>query len=1007
MRRFLLCLFAGTILATLAVYAAVSSTPFAEGVLRPWAETKAAALLAGKVHLDHLEFGWGRLELHGLRIERPGELHLAIERVTVRYTPTGLWRRRLEAVALHQPDLEWRASGKDAKEPAPWPEQPPLQVGTWAVTAGRVLLDINQEQLLLRQIEATGSLGASYQVEVAAELGPEPGVAVAASGHGRWDGPPELTLTHLLWAEHSLLQTPVTIVPGAKTLEASISLARLDDTAVGQLLTALGRHSPWPPEISWEVTAPRLMVGIDGHRVALRLETGPGTLRRGEQRWPWEGLNLQLAKTPAGWAIDAQAALPARARLQWTGAWSEQAVHGHGQLVIPSPARLGHAFGLASPPAMDTLEEMTLSGELRAAAGGITATGLRLAARWHGRGELAGTFDGRWHEGSLAIETDNLTAAEAGIPLATAQLALSGRPAEQRWQGRWQTEIADVGRLAALLAALLAGPAPASLPTLRELTLQGEITSTGELLNIPLTIVDSHLEGTGLSGRLTGRLTIRRQPAGWRCNIEQLAATAIEYTSADGLSGLTAGTLRLGGELAWHDDLTFALAGEATAGEALAGRWYADLSGLPLRWAADGHWAPATGRTRLQTGQLDLAGVLAARLHGELSRQQLALNGELTIPRLDGAFEERLKQLAGGMLPALDRLTLTGGLTAALAGGWQPSGWSLQATVRPLELSATWGEQFRLGGLDGEVPLLLRRGPTPAPTGRQTTLAWTELRLGPLLSAGGRTRLTAGVNSLQLEDPLRLTAGGGQLLLGEITLQLPAEGVVASAGLKATDIELAQLSRAFGWPEMGGKLGAELPEIRITGETIGIGGEARLQVFDGELRLRNMQAEKPFSRHPIYHADLDFTGLDLQLLTQAFAFGEINGIADGSLHDLRLFGTVPTAFRATFETREQGPRNISVKALRNLNTLSQGGISAVLSQGVYRFIDYYRYRKIGIRCRLQNDLFYLEGTAKPGTTTALIDGGWRLPRIDIIVSSPTISFQEMVKRLKRIERTGH
>ena len=66
----------------------------------------------------------------------------------------------------------------------------------------------------------------------------------------------------------------------------------------------------------------------------------------------------------------------------------------------------------------------------------------------------------------------------------------------------------------------------------------------------------------------------------------------------------------------------------------------------------------------------------------------------------------------------------------------------------------------------------------------------------------------------------------------------------------------------------------------------------------------------------------------------------------------------------------------------------------------------YRYRKIGIRCSLRNDVFHLEGTAKPGTSTYLIYGGWLPPRIDVIASTPTISFQEMVKRLKRIERAG-
>ena len=79
----------------------------------------------------------------------------------------------------------------------------------------------------------------------------------------------------------------------------------------------------------------------------------------------------------------------------------------------------------------------------------------------------------------------------------------------------------------------------------------------------------------------------------------------------------------------------------------------------------------------------------------------------------------------------------------------------------------------------------------------------------------------------------------------------------------------------------------------------------------------------------------------------------------------------------------------------------------MLSQGIYRFIDFYRYRKIGMTCSLHNDAFYLRGTAKKGSDQYLVDGGLLPPRIDVIISSPAISFKEMMRRLKRIERTDH
>jgi hypothetical protein len=376
------------------------------------------------------------------------------------------------------------------------------------------------------------------------------------------------------------------------------------------------------------------------------------------------------------------------------------------------------------------------------------------------------------------------------------------------------------------------------------------------------------------------------------------------------------------------------------------------------------------------------------------------------VPQLDGAFQDRLRQLAGEVLPALKQLELAGGLTASATGGWRPEGWEIEATVRPAGVTLAWGEGVRLTGLTGELPLQLQRGTAEPTADRLAVLKWDELRVGPIISGGGRFRLATGPNRWRLDEPLRLAAAGGWLEMTDFALTLPASGPEVRASLKATEIEMAQISQALDWPEMGGRLGAELPDIRFAGEQISTGGEALLQVFEGTVRVRNMLINKLFSRYPTYQADLDFSGINLNLLTQTFTFGEINGIADGHLHNLRLFGSVPSAFNATFETREQGTRNISVKAIYNLNTLSQGGLSAALSQGIYRFIDFYRYRKIGIRCWLENDVFHLAGTAKPGTATYLIDGGWLPPRIDVIVSTPTISFQEMVKRLKRIKRTG-
>lgn len=1000
MRRLLI--FLGVTLFALAVLLGLGFERFVDGMLRPWAVTKAATALDGEVRLDRLELGWGRLELTGVEVARPGEFRLKVERVVVRFTFAGLWWRRLESVAVRQPDLEWVGAREAPGGPVLWPSRPPLRVRDWTVENGRLLLALGKDRLLLRQFEAAGNLDSRYTVEAAALLGNEPGVALAFSGHGIWEGRPELTITDLLWAGRPLLQAPVTLTPGAESFEVTLAMAQLNNAEAARLLAALDREPPWPPELGWQVTAPRLTVGVDGERLSFRLETAAGEVRRQGERWPWESLHLQLAAAAGAWEVNGAAALPAQAQLHLTGIWSDERFYGLWRFAAPSPAKLCKAFGIDLPPPAEGLRELTMSGDLQVTAGSVAVDQARLAVRLQGGGEFAGSLSGRWQEGAASVETTDLAVRQGAILLATASLKLVGRPAETNWRGNWRLQVPDALRLARALAIEV----PAGLPNLQEFELQGNLVTPGGQLYLPIAKVKGRLLGTGLTGRVAGQLAARQLAAGWRFEVTQLAATELEYLSPDGLSGVTGGSLKLAGTLALNEDLTFALQGEAAAGEALAGSWYGDLGGLPLRLVLEGVWTPATGRAQLRSGRLDLAGLVTARLQGNLAGARLELNGEVSVPQLDGAFQNRLRQLAAGVLPGFERLELAGGLTANAAGGWRPEGWAIEATVRPAGVNLARGESVRLAGLKGELPLLLQRGPGSPAGERLATLKWDELRGGPITTAGGQLRLKAGPNRWRLEEPLRLPTAGGWLEVAGFALALPATGPEMHASLKATEIELAEISRALGWPEMGGQLGAELPDIRLAEEEISIGGEALLQVFEGVVRVRNMRVSKPFSPYPTYHADIDFSGIDLQLLTQAFAFGEINGVADGFVHDLRLFGQVPSAFNATFETREIGKRNISVKAIRNLNTLSQGGLSAALSQGIFRFIDFYRYRKIGIRCWLWNDVFHLEGTAKPGTDTYLIYGGLLPPRIDVIVSTPTISFQEMVKRLKRIERAG-
>jgi hypothetical protein len=267
-------------------------------------------------------------------------------------------------------------------------------------------------------------------------------------------------------------------------------------------------------------------------------------------------------------------------------------------------------------------------------------------------------------------------------------------------------------------------------------------------------------------------------------------------------------------------------------------------------------------------------------------------------------------------------------------------------------------------------------------------------------------RLHTADNRLVIDTPLVFRVAGGRLEIEDAAAAYTPNGADMRARIRISEVDLHQLTQTLGVLPLMGRLDADLGKIRYLDGVLSAPGTMDIGAFGGDLLIRGMRLEAPLTPYASFFADIDFTALDLSQLTQTLAVDEINGIADGHIHNLRLYGQTPTRFEAEFATRETGKRNISVKALNDLTDISQGGVSQALSQGIYQFIDFYRYRKIGMACTLEKDVFRLEGTARPGSRKYLVDGGILPPRIDVIISSPKISFTEMIRRLQRIERAG-
>jgi len=189
-----------------------------------------------------------------------------------------------------------------------------------------------------------------------------------------------------------------------------------------------------------------------------------------------------------------------------------------------------------------------------------------------------------------------------------------------------------------------------------------------------------------------------------------------------------------------------------------------------------------------------------------------------------------------------------------------------------------------------------------------------------------------------------------------------------------------------------------------------LGGNIEAQAFDGTVTLRGLRLRDPLGRHPQLFADIDVDGLDLERLTNTFEFGLITGRLSGRVTSLETFDWMPTAFDARFFSTpgDRSPHRISQRAVSNLSSIgggSGGSVAAALQSGFLRFFENFHYDRLGLSCRLVNDVCMMDGIA-PAPGGYYIVKGKGLPRIDVIASQRRVAWTRLVRQLAAITQSA-
>ncbi len=286
----------------------------------------------------------------------------------------------------------------------------------------------------------------------------------------------------------------------------------------------------------------------------------------------------------------------------------------------------------------------------------------------------------------------------------------------------------------------------------------------------------------------------------------------------------------------------------------------------------------------------------------------------------------------------------------------------------------------------------------------RSRLAWDSGRLWGLeLGAVDFPFATTG-RHFRLLEPVQLPIFDGGLAIETLRVRhAGTEQMYVRFDAAIRPIDVALLSRAFGWPEFQGTLAGTIPGLQFRQGVVTLDGNLEAAVFDGRVTVRDLRLSDPLGKFPRMHASIDIENLDLSLVTRTFSFGMITGRLSGRIGELETFGWMPEAFDAYFHTPpdDDSKHRISQRAVTNLSSIgggSGGSVAAALQGGFLKFFDDFGYDRLGLSCRLANDVCIMGGVEKTAGGYYIVKGAG-LPRIDVIGSQTRVAWTTLVRQL--------
>ncbi|MEM7253616.1 MAG: hypothetical protein AAF493_19540 [Pseudomonadota bacterium] len=414
-----------------------------------------------------------------------------------------------------------------------------------------------------------------------------------------------------------------------------------------------------------------------------------------------------------------------------------------------------------------------------------------------------------------------------------------------------------------------------------------------------------------------------------------------------------------------------------------------DFDAAPVRLGVEGDLTE-TG-WRLRNGTLRDGETINFRVFARGSRAPWALQrGRLTL--VDAPLSTVYERYLSGLVATLPFEEISASGRIGLSAEWRNGPVKLDLSLADAEVR-DGDEKFAIWDLTGDI----RWRPREVTS---STLAWGGFTLGDILFGAEKVDATWVGDRVLIERPLKVEVLDGALIIEGLSAQsLGGDAMRIETDASLEELSVEAMSASFGWPPFSGRLDGGLKNLVITRDAVTVDGGLNLAIFGGTVQINELRLDEPFDALPGLTADIEIEQISLGQLTNAFQFGGIEGGLDGYVRDLELRGWEVTAFDgALFSTPDDAlDHRISQRAIDSLASLG-GGPQALLSQTFLRFFEEFSYDKLGLSCRLRNEVCEMGGVETADSGYFIVKGSG-IPRIDVRGFEASVSWPSLIERI--------